>query len=346
MCDNMLQAYLAKYPKIEFGNFYVNTRQYREVVQLEKEYIFFNTKYLKRFEDVQIVYVPCGKCIQCLNRRAKSWEIRSVFELLESSKSCCVTLTYNDENLPTIDNKQVLDDEILDIPDEKCGIFNYKDVQDFIKRIRKHFNFKRDIKYICSCEYGGSGTLRPHYHLILFNFCPDDLKLYKKTDKGTVLFKSKFLDEKWSKGFVDVGKADLQSCRYISQYCCKGLLKERKCDSSFNKKILKLKNSLSRECLHSSLGIGLRRFKRNFHNFIAAGCIRYGKFTYAIPRYFLRKLESFSPNLLQNVKQRAREYWLNFKWTEDDRNQALIKSERLLEKLNLFHSDVVGCLAS
>ena len=147
MCDNMLQAYLAKYPKECFGNFFVTTRQYREVVQLDKEYIFFNTKYLKRFEDVKIVYVPCGKCIQCLEKRSKSWEIRSVFELLQSQTACCLTLTYDDEHLPKCDKVlPINEDENVEIIDDKRGIIQYKDVQDFIKRLRKHFNFKKEIK--------------------------------------------------------------------------------------------------------------------------------------------------------------------------------------------------------
>lgn len=349
MCDNMLQAYLARNPKQIFGNFYIVTRQYREYAQLDKDYIFFNTKYLNRFETVNVVYVPCGKCIQCLTNRSKSWEIRSVFEMLQYPDSCCLTLTYNDENLPKCDkNVMINDDEVLTIDDEKRGIINYKDIQDFIKRLRKKFDFRREIKYICGCEYGGSGTLRPHYHILLFGYSPDDISTTKvrRSAKGTILYKSPSLDKLWGKGFVDVGKADVQSARYISQYCCKNLLKERKCASKYNKKVLKAKNMIARECLHASIGLGLRQFKRNFRAIINNGVIRYGKFCYSIPKYFIKKLESFSSELYQNVKQKAREYWLNFKWTQEDQNQARIRTERLLERLNLFHSDVVNCLVS
>lgn len=347
MCDNMLQAYLAKYPRKEFGNFYLATRQYREYVQLDKEYIFFNTKYLKRFEDVKIVYVPCGKCIQCLTKRSKSWEIRSVFELLQSNTACCLTLTYDDDNLTLCpETVPYSDDDVIDITQDRRGIINYKDVQDFIKRIRKHFHFKKEIKYICSCEYGGSGTLRPHYHILLFGYCPDDLRFYKKSKKGTLLYKSDFLTDKWSKGFVDVGKADVQSCRYISQYCCKNLLKERKCASSYNKKVLKAKNMIARESLHSSIGLGLKHFKRNYHTIIDSGFIKYGKFCYAIPSYFIKKLEVISDRLYTFVKQKSRDYWINFKWTLKDQNNARIKSEQLLERLNLFHSEQFNLLMS
>lgn len=345
MCDNPLEAYLCSEPKPIFGNFMILTKQYREYAQLNKEYIFFTEKYLPRFCNVQTVYLPCGKCIQCMNARSKNWEIRSIFEKNSHSDNCCLTLTYDDEHLPKGSDFIQTEHGILNVPSDKTGIACYKDVQDFVKRIRKHFKFKKEIRYICSIEYGSSGTLRPHYHLILFGFCPNDLRFYKKTKKGTLLYKSDFLTEKWSKGFVDVGKCDIQSCRYVAQYCCKGLLKERKCANKFDKMILQHKNLLSRECLHASIGLGLSSFVKNFRSIVNAGKIVYGKFTYGIPRYFIKKLEFIDNKLFQFVKNKGHTFWLSFKWTDDVKRQSLIRSELLLKKLNLFTSGLVGCLA-
>lgn len=344
MCDNPLHAYLCKEPKKIFGNFMILTRQYRELAQLGKEYLFFNEKYLKRFHHVQSVWLPCGKCIQCLNSRSKNWEIRSIFEKNSFENNCCLTLTYDDEHLQHCADFVQTSDGLVKLPYEKTGIANYKDVQDFVKRIRKHFKFKKEIRYICSVEYGGTKTLRPHYHLILFGFCPNDLKFYKKTKKGTLLYKSEFFNKKWAKGFVDVGKCDIQSCRYVSQYCCKGLLKERKTASKLDKFILKFKNSISRECLHASLQLGLKSFIKNYHSIIAADCIKYGKFVYGIPRYFINKLEQINEKLFTKVKEKKHSFWLNFEWNLKTKIQANIKSHNLLERFNLFHSDIVHCL--
>lgn len=344
MCDNPIRAYLCKNPKYMFGNFMVLTRQYREIVQLDKEYLFFTDKYLSRFKSVNEVWLPCGKCIQCLNKRSKDWEIRSIFEKNLHDVNCCLTLTYDDLHLKHCADFVQTDEGLVHIPSEKTGIAFYKDVQDFIKRIRKHFNFKREIRYMCSIEYGGTNTLRPHYHLILFGFCPDDLKLYKKTKKGTLLYKSKFLEEKWSNGFVDVGKCDIQSCRYVAQYCCKGLLKERKTANSFDKFILKHKNMLSRECLHASLGLGIGSFIKNYHSIISSNCIKYGKFVYSIPRYFMKKLEQINIDLFTKVHNIRHKFWLEFKNTDDDKRRARIRSDNLLDKLNLFRSDLVHCI--
>lgn len=344
MCDSPLHAYLCSDPNPWFGNFMIITKQYREYAQLGKEYLFFTEKYLTRFLNVHDVWLPCGKCIQCMNARSKNWEIRSIFEKNNHEKNCCLTLTYNDENLPKGSDFIATDEGIMRIPDDKKGVANYKDIQDFVKRIRKHFNFKKEIRYICSIEYGSTGTLRPHYHLILFGFCPNDLVFYKKTKKGTLLYKSKFLNEKWNKGFVDVGKCDVQSCRYVAQYCCKGLLKERKCVKPNDKFLLKYKNNISRECLHASLGLGLKSFIKNYQSIVNSGKIVYGKFTYGIPRYFIKKLEFINNKLFQIVKKKGHDFWLNFVWNDEQKRLAMIRTDKLLHKLNLFRSDLLHCI--
>lgn len=344
MCDNPIHAYLCSEPKSIFGNFMVLTRQYREIAQLGKEYLFFSEKYLSRFLSVNDVWLPCGKCIQCLNSRSKNWEIRSIFEKNSHIDNCCLTLTYDDVHLPRSADFIQTDDGIIKVPEDKNGVACYKDIQDFVKRIRKHFDFKKEIRYICSVEYGSTGTLRPHYHIILFGFCPDDLRLYKKSKKGTLLYKSDFLTEKWSKGFVDVGKCDVQSCRYVAQYCCKGLLKERKCVKPFDKFLLNFKNKISKECLHASIGLGLSGFVKNYLSIVNAGKIVYGKFTYGIPRYFIKKLESINFELFQIVKNKGHTFWLNFKWNDDTKRKAIARTDSLLRKLNLFRSEFVHCL--
>lgn len=344
MCESPVRAYLCSEPKQWFGNFMILTRQYREYAQLNKEYLFFSNKYLARFINVTEVWLPCGKCIQCLNKRSKDWEIRSIFEKNRFRESCCLTLTYDDDNLTHCADFVQTEEGLVYISKEKSGVANYKDVQDFIKRIRKCYGFKKTIKYICSVEYGGTRTLRPHYHLILFGFCPSDLKLYKKSKKGTLLYKSEFLNQKWSKGFVDVGKCDIQACRYVAQYCCKGLLKEKKTVSKMDKFILKHKNSISRESLHASIGLGLESFVKNYLTIIDANCIRYGKFIYSIPRYFFKKLEVINKSLYDKIHYKRHLFWLQFKNTAEDQRQSLIKSEKLLKKLNLFHSDLHHCI--
>ncbi len=100
-------------------------------------------KYGRRFDFVKEVFVPCGKCIQCLNSRSKSWEIRSILEKNKHTECCCLTLTYNDEHLPLCPDFVNTDNGLVHVPSDKRGIIKYKDVQDFIKRLRKSFDFKK-----------------------------------------------------------------------------------------------------------------------------------------------------------------------------------------------------------
>lgn len=334
MCETPVKAYLCCTPKEFFGNFTILTRQYREVVRLNKNYIFYpserNMRYVARFNNVREVYLPCGKCIQCLNSRSKSWEVRSSLELLKYKKAVCLTLTYNDDNLPF------------------CGLLRYSDVQKFIKRLRKDFPYP--IKYMCSGEYGGAKT-RPHYHIIIFNYIPPDIvfgvtKPYSISKKGTKLYKSDYLTKKWGKGFVDVGEVNHRTCRYVSQYCCKKLLDETKKRLPRYKRIYKWKVKKSREFLHCSIGFGLDWFKRNYRSVISQSKIVLGKFTYSIPRYFIKKLSDINFKLYEEFKMKTFSFWLNYKNTPDDVRRSKIKSERLLSRLNLFHSDNLSMLAS
>lgn len=352
MCDSPISCWLASFPKIEFGNFYVITKQYHERVQMTKEYLIFdsarNRHLLAKFNKIKEVFIPCGKCIQCCMSRSKSWEIRSILEKNLFKDCCCLTLTYDDEHLPKCDNYYKDETGTYEIPDDQRGIIFYKDVQDFIKRIRKHFNFKRTIRYICSCEYGTTGTLRPHYHIILFNYTPDDIdpNNVRRSKKGTLLYKSKFLTEKWSKGFVDVGKCDNQACRYIAQYCCKKLLHQTLCKSAKDINTLNIKNKIQREGLHASLGLGLQGFKDNYHTFIYQNFIQYGKFKYAIPRYFVKKLEAICPRLYNEFKKKSHEFFLNYKVDFDELRRLRARSNNIISKLKLFMGDLTNCLVS
>lgn len=329
MCENPIEVYVCRRPKMSYGNFYINTRQYREIVQLDKEYIFFVgknlNKYWYRFEHCERRYLPCGKCIQCLNSRAKSWEIRSSLEHQKYKKSCCLTLTYNDEHLPTF------------------GVLKYKDVQDFMKRLRKRVGLP--IKYMCSGEYGGIKT-RPHYHVIIFGYCPDDLRLYARSKKGTALYKSALMTELWQNGFVDVGQVTHQTCRYVSQYCCKKLLNETVKMPARYKRIYDWKVKKQREFIHCSIRFGLDWFKRNYRSVISQGKIVFGKFTYAVPRYFVKKLEEIDKKLFDSFKEKTHSFWCNFKNDDKDKMAAAARSDKLLRKLNLFHSDKFGLLCA
>lgn len=111
--------------------------------------------------------VACGKCPECLARRASGWSFRLMQEEKRSTSAHFITLTYDTTYVPISKNGFMS--------------LNRRDVQLFIKRLRKQHDTK--LKYYAVGEYGGI-TSRPHYHLILFN--ADISKIQPAWQRGSV----------------------------------------------------------------------------------------------------------------------------------------------------------------
>ena len=141
------------------------------------------------------IYVPCGKCEDCLKKKQSDWISRLLVETQVSFSSFFITLTYDENHLP--------------YPE---GV-NKKDVQLFFKRFRKLFNKTEKFKYFLVSEYGAISS-RPHYHFLLFcRFCLSPISL------------SYILEDSWKLGQHKIGTVDISSITYCSKYCLKS-----KCD--------------------------------------------------------------------------------------------------------------------
>lgn len=135
-------------------------------------------------------YVACRKCEECVSIRKSQWCFRALVETEHCYNSSFVTLTYNDDNLPS------------------QGVM-VRDCQLFFKRLRKNislwypeFNTKKyRLRYFLVSEYGGKFG-RPHYHLILWN-CP---------------LTNEELANTWKNGFVKIGSTTPKSVQYCLKY--------------------------------------------------------------------------------------------------------------------------------
>ena len=121
-------------------------------------------------------------------------------EIQMHEDNCFITLTYNDQNLPS--------DGSLDV----------KHFQLFMKKYRKWLAPKKIRYYHCG-EYGDH-THRPHYHAIIFGHDFEDKKVHKRTN-GNNVYISKTLDELWGKGFCTLGDATFESAGYVARYIMK-----------------------------------------------------------------------------------------------------------------------------
>lgn len=116
------------------------------------------------------VYVRCGKCYNCRITRLREWIFRLKQTYKYASNGYFVTLTYDNENVPISQNHFMT--------------LNYRDVQLFLKRLRKKHD-NQNIKYYVIGEYGTKRE-RPHYHMLIFNVQIE--KLVKTWNLGEVHF--------------------------------------------------------------------------------------------------------------------------------------------------------------
>lgn len=131
--------------------------------------------------------VPCGRCAECLARRANGWAFRLLQESLVSESCAFVTFTYEDEALP--------------YSEQGLPTLRKDHWQNFMKRLRNEVD-PGTLKYYAAGEYG-TETHRPHYHAILFNLPP-------KSDQ--------LVSDKWGKGNIHYGDATGGAFAYTAKY--------------------------------------------------------------------------------------------------------------------------------
>lgn len=167
--------------------------------------------YCERYGKENILMLPCGRCDSCIEDRSRSWAMRCVLEASQYEANSFITLTYKT------------------VPD--TGLVK-KDLQLFFKRLRKKFG--SGIRYFACGEYGTSltGTHRPHYHAIIFNWFPPDAKYVADSEYGGYRYSSKILTDLWGHGITEVGEVSYASCGYVARYCQKKL-KSKKLTGEF-----------------------------------------------------------------------------------------------------------------
>lgn len=212
--------------------------------------------------------VPCGKCYECMRAQSTEWALRIMLEATAHERNCCLTLTYNDEHLP--DN----------------GLLRPNDVTLWLKRLRKAIA-PVSVRYFYSGEYGDLHG-RPHYHVILFGYAPDDL-VYSFTKNGHKYYRSAFIQKTWSIarydneckrmlfdpiGNIIVTDLTFRGAFYSAKYLQKALFKDMPV------------KPFVRMSTHP--GIGLNRLDTVDLN---TGKVYFDGRTYSVPKYFIKQLK-------------------------------------------------------
>lgn len=161
-------------------------------------------------------YFECGSCPECLRKRSNRLVLRAYYEMKRCKVGCMCTLTY--DNYIYDDDHRI----IGEVPPNPDLHVNVRDVQLFIKRVRKRYG--NGIRYRLDAEYG-SKTHRAHYHVLFFGFCFEDLVFYKKSKRGNYIYKSPILTQLWGHGICTVDCKTVNSA--VTRYCSKYASKSR-----------------------------------------------------------------------------------------------------------------------
>lgn len=186
--------------------------------------------------------IPCGRCFSCLYNKQRIWTGRIILQTMITPSVVCLTLTYDDKNLPVVG-------------DNKLGYvqsLNKRDYQLFLKRLRERINNK--IKYYISGEYGEK-TGRPHFHAIIWNLDDADTiqreYLYEIKKLGKVRYPkiANTLLESWQKGNIHVAAFSSAFAAYAAKHITKQNLYSKECNHPYFVK------EFSRMSLRPAIGV-------------------------------------------------------------------------------------------
>lgn len=155
-------------------------------------------------------WASCRFCWQCQQNRVNDYVGRALAESRTSVATYSVTLTYRDEGNGA--NRAVL---------------TYRDVQLFLKRLRKA---GYNVRYIVAGEYGELKA-RAHWHIVLFfqECAPERVYASEAREGDQIYVASSPLDPAgriiwphWPHGFVFFQEPDFGGLRYVLKYIQKG----------------------------------------------------------------------------------------------------------------------------
>lgn len=240
-----------------------NTLKHR--VKLIPHRVDMNLEKARSLYGDMLLCLPCGKCIGCVNDYKNQWAVRILLEASLYEKNCFITLTYRDECLPK-DNRPHRDDIVK-----------------FFKRLRKHVGYPFRIFY---CGEKGDRSGRAHYHAIIFGYDFPDKVIHGRTDKGSIIYKSRLLQDCWKFGLSSVGEVEPGSACYVAQYS--------------NKKKLSGVDDGSFIGMSRMPGLGCDTFNRKWFVCDTIYCAL-GEAT--IPRFFHKMMQGLDPKFFDEWKE-------------------------------------------
>ena len=231
--------------------------------------------------------VACGKCMECRLAAAHEWALRAMHEASLYMNNIFVTLTYDDEHLPS------------------DWSLHYPDFQKFMHRLRKRQPGAG--RFLMCAEYGEQFG-RPHYHAILFNCAFSDKMLVRDTPKGP-LYTSEKLSDIWGLGHVSFGDVTLDSAGYVARYTTKKITGPA-AGAAYQFLIPGTDVVVDRPppFLRSSLqpGIGAPWLEKYLEDVFPSDFLVMDGKRFPVPRYYSKLFERWEPDEFARIKELRR----------------------------------------
>lgn len=218
--------------------------------------------------------LACGQCIGCRLERSRQWAVRCIHESQQYEENSFLTLTYNDDNLPS------------------DGSLNKTHFPGFMKRLRRTLD--KPVRYFHCGEYGDE-LGRPHYHAILFGHSfPDQEALTRKN--GSIYYTSKKLERLWNKGHCLSTNVTFETCAYVARYICKKITGAAAADHYSRPGPIDYstgeQTQLQPEYATMSNGIGSKWYSKFKHEVFPDDFIIINQKKASPPRYYLNQLQT------------------------------------------------------
>jgi len=223
-----------------------------------------------------LITFRCGVCRDCRLYRAREWSIRAYHEGQLHEASCFIDLTFATEP-PSVSKR---------------------DLQLFFKRLRKSLPGVT-LKYFAVGEYG-ENLSRPHYHVCLFGWDPPDRYPWRRSKKGTLLYRSPHLETVWTEGFVTVSDMTAEAAGYAARYTLK------KINGDLQESHYEGRTPEFNLC---SSGLGKGWIEKYWKDVFRNDSVIYQGKECPVPRYYTKWLQKEHPLEFEALQQRRAEHY-------------------------------------
>lgn len=164
---------------------------------------------IPQITDKRMLYVPigCGKCIECMKKKAREWQVRLQEDIKKNNNAIFITLTFKPEELNKLINGYTNDKGIFieGIPPYLDGYEKDNAIAKLaVKRFRERWRWdtSKSIRHWLITEIGGKNHEGLHLHGLIW------------TNE-----KLRYIEQKWQYGNIYIGKwVNEITINYITKY--------------------------------------------------------------------------------------------------------------------------------